>query len=734
MTSGGGNKVGQISKTTDSETLATRLTPDSQANLRVSEPSDPFEREADRMAERVRRIAAPDGPFDGAADSTSGASGGPLDPVTRIWADHAFGADFSDVRVHTDASAARSAQHLVADAYTLGSDIVFGESEYRPHTAEGRHLLAHELAHVVQQKGSGDGRIYRRTQPGQPVSPTSLIEPVADALSGMTAVQFRDWWGSVALHLMMPATPVQETVLTLAFPGLFDPELITRLGNVQAPERSILIDGARAAMKHRVRRLLADRLTLALNAFAGLQYKNWWPEVSSQLTDPKPLPSKKKRSAAQNAFSPVWEPPLLDELHAILDSDRPWLVSAVEGAIVERVAGAPSAEVMAEYDQLDQSVQKRIERGRRGYVAARLALFERFGSVEGINQYYAQIKSIKFLGDWVSVHPVMEARLAAAESLLNNTHAANGQTWAEIAKASMKNAGGLSIRENRNNTSQLSDHSFGWAIDIDASTNPNTKRAVFNASPVEELTGLDLFGGPEFTKIRAGGTAAELLGSIETMREASKEYEAAFDSQAALTDALAAYLRRQGLLAQDWMKDDLWPTLDQAKTKRKRSARIEVLSSWIQYIWHTRDEEEPFSIDEPIPPDYCPDPAMQPQEEFPDFICDPVDLPSDVVRAVAETLYNARIAFDASTYKGKEVKPSALGSVGRIAQHGFLDLAPVLVAALRGSDGGNLVWLGVARHTKDFMHFELPKADRPTIVKVAPGGDKAGPADADLEQ
>jgi len=65
-----------------------------------------------------------------------------------------FGRDFSQVRVHTDAKAAKSADALNARAYTVGADIVFGQGEYPYGTEPGRFLLAHELTHVVQQRGA----------------------------------------------------------------------------------------------------------------------------------------------------------------------------------------------------------------------------------------------------------------------------------------------------------------------------------------------------------------------------------------------------------------------------------------------------------------------------------------------------------------------------------------------------------------------------------------------------
>lgn len=83
-------------------------------------------------------------------------SGGkPLEPAVQAQMGARFGQDFSTVRVHADAAAARSAKELGAQAYTLGKDVVFGEGRYAPERPEGQQLLAHELAHTVQQRGGG---------------------------------------------------------------------------------------------------------------------------------------------------------------------------------------------------------------------------------------------------------------------------------------------------------------------------------------------------------------------------------------------------------------------------------------------------------------------------------------------------------------------------------------------------------------------------------------------------
>jgi hypothetical protein len=78
--------------------------------------------------------------------------GEPLDAQTRAYLEPRFQHDFSRVRVHADAGAAQSAQAIGARAWTLGPDIAFGSGMYAPWTPRGAGLLAHELAHVVQQR------------------------------------------------------------------------------------------------------------------------------------------------------------------------------------------------------------------------------------------------------------------------------------------------------------------------------------------------------------------------------------------------------------------------------------------------------------------------------------------------------------------------------------------------------------------------------------------------------
>ncbi|WP_163508101.1 DUF4157 domain-containing protein [Fodinicola acaciae] len=91
-------------------------------------------------------------------DVVNSGGGSALDDDTRADMESRIGADFGDVRVHTDSAAHESAQSVNAHAYTVGNNIVFQRDKYDPSSDAGKHMLAHELTHVVQQRsGPVDG-------------------------------------------------------------------------------------------------------------------------------------------------------------------------------------------------------------------------------------------------------------------------------------------------------------------------------------------------------------------------------------------------------------------------------------------------------------------------------------------------------------------------------------------------------------------------------------------------
>jgi Domain of unknown function (DUF4157) len=192
-----------------------------QPKLRISQPSDPFELEADRVADQVMRMpldktwstappriqrkcaacasgGAPCSECAGEEEDLhihrkeqSGSAGGktsvaddfvsglgpgqPLDAATRAFFEPRFGHDFSAVRIHTDACAAESARAVDARAFTLGSNIVFGRSEHHPSSPTGMRLLSHELAHVVQQSASNPPAAVHRQPKDPPVHPSPMF-------------------------------------------------------------------------------------------------------------------------------------------------------------------------------------------------------------------------------------------------------------------------------------------------------------------------------------------------------------------------------------------------------------------------------------------------------------------------------------------------------------------------------------------------------------------------------
>jgi hypothetical protein len=85
-------------------------------------------------------------------DVVGSGGGSPLDRDTRGFMESRLGADFGDVRIHTDSKASESAKSVQAYAYTVGSDVVFQSGRYDPQSDSGKRMLAHELTHVVQQR------------------------------------------------------------------------------------------------------------------------------------------------------------------------------------------------------------------------------------------------------------------------------------------------------------------------------------------------------------------------------------------------------------------------------------------------------------------------------------------------------------------------------------------------------------------------------------------------------
>jgi hypothetical protein len=154
-------------------------------------------------------------------DDVVGAPGQALDPRTRAFFEPRFGSDFHQVSVHTGSRAEESAAAVNARAYTVGTHIVFGAGEYAPGNTAGQELLAHELAHVVQNaQGATEASTIDGARavslPSDPLEKAAehtaarILEPGAKANAGRKSVPS----GAV------PGSPVQRQPT-----HLFQPEL-----------------------------------------------------------------------------------------------------------------------------------------------------------------------------------------------------------------------------------------------------------------------------------------------------------------------------------------------------------------------------------------------------------------------------------------------------------------------------------------------------------------------------
>lgn len=185
-----------------------------QTKLRINDPGDQYEQEADQVAEQVMRMDTGvnrprrEGgiPLVQRRATTGGtgvmeappivhdvlnSSGQPLDAAARAFFEPRFGHDFSQVRVHAGGQAAQSAGAVDALAYVVGSHVVFGSGRYSPNTRDGRDLLAHELAHVVQAgaQSVASGKLMRKPMVIGPVFVRPQVPSIEPLKQGAAALK-----------------------------------------------------------------------------------------------------------------------------------------------------------------------------------------------------------------------------------------------------------------------------------------------------------------------------------------------------------------------------------------------------------------------------------------------------------------------------------------------------------------------------------------------------------------
>lgn len=231
---------GECEKCKTRSEAATRHPIRMRKQLAITSPGDAFEMEADRAAQSLGtgKPAPPVSRFDrhpapneykskevpGLVHEVLQSSGQPLDRTTREFMSKQFGHDFGHVTIHTDAPAIESARAVNANAYTVGNHLVFGAGRYSPNTHTGKQLLAHELAHVLQQNSAGSAASLVQRQQSTAWYPT---------FTGCSPAQDR----RLDFQITFARTRVEQTISALQD---FLTEKPSRVGIITGTESGLL--------------------------------------------------------------------------------------------------------------------------------------------------------------------------------------------------------------------------------------------------------------------------------------------------------------------------------------------------------------------------------------------------------------------------------------------------------------------------------------------------------------
>jgi len=352
------------------------------------------------------------------------------------------------------------------------------------------------------------------------------------------------------------------------------------------------------------------------------------------------------------------------------------------------------ARIEAEWEKLRPVHRFFAEATLDFYKQVRTALLNAFGAqrdgdeaaVDRVLAYYRSLVRVGFQGFQLWVHPDLAARLEIAERRLG-------------ASYPLQSAYGANIRFNTNNPAVLSDHSYGSAIDIDGSTSPNVKNlgpGSERARMIAAITGVDPSRDASGRTIDTDPRSHDaLLAEARRLALGSDRLRAAFAGEESLVRAALGIATQRG--APSGGAEELSPLLFAAAEERGR--------------WRYR----------PVAPAGATEGRDRHRQALARFVF-PTELgdqsrdwPPELVQATVDLLALLARTFRATFTAHGRVAPTARSpSDAQLALHGFLSVAPEVVAALGGSDAGDLRWLGaMSGGTKDYMHFEL--RERPKL-------------------
>jgi len=488
-----------------------------------------------------------------------------------------------------------------------------------------------ETAHVLQRAAAPPARQWPVTEKPPPVpGPIPHFNEAAQALVGGVGDKIGDphmlaWiWPKIEHEVVNHSD--HDNALT--FPGLHESGLGERLAHLDLSARRQMTDAA----------------------FAHLWARAHAKPVRVPRGGGRPAPQRAARKSARGASAAL---PMLEGL-----APAPGLLAAAPGNL------------SAEFNSLIPIVRQGVDHGISGWSQVRERLFEKFGkegnpdaAILRINAYYGKLVPADFPPPPSStknrdtpVHPVLKDRLNRAAALLQDKNLTAALKFGVL--------GGFSIRNNANNAAVLSNHSFGWAVDLDPTLNPNIGKKNLPLDVIEGLTGLALYG-PTSEALRTPRPFDACLPDVKLFTDASAALVAAFRT---LTNLKAAAGR----------------AITRTTGRTLSDSQVEAV----------------FAA------------AAQSQAAMRQKLAD-AGLSTQQANTASNWLLAAIRLFPV---KQKVKAPQVTGNAGTVAAFGFCNLPSELIAALIAADGGKLNWLGAARSTKDFMHFDLFPADQPKLV------------------
>ncbi len=457
--------------------------------------------------------------------------------------------------------------------------------------------------------------------------------------------------------------------------------------------------------------------------------------VTMQIIDGKADPRKKlkKTNPMMPLYDALWDPTVVADLK-VIDSKskgskkkgraveaRRKLFATILGSLI--TSAEPGADVEAPDTPLDEADEiatetKLVSKNLIDLIVSgsswedvRIPVIVQFGglvagtrkAIERANAYYDALVRPDALGINTNtrVHPDLRVALKRAEANLAPRLAKLTDVERAAIASAARSGWSTTVRPNQNAKHRLSDHSFGFAIDFQAALNPNVGESGA-LGPVQAVTGKDP------TAITTSGkTAAQAESAASDIRDISRAYEAAMQSDATLAPVLAGIANTARATEKlPALAGSSGASLVEAVVKPKEADRISAVQALVF----------PEGVAPPAPAKGAPAPAPGPPPAAPPKPSKGIVHAQETILAVGNA-YRASFTDDKRT---KRVAASTEATLGSVAAHGFMSLPPALVGALSGSDGGGLRWLGTSG-VHDYMHFEL--VTRPALFTEGGEGD-----------